>query len=131
LVSSGPNKSEIVLGKGRVLAVWTDDVSLSTVIDPTVAHYTGQAELADAIHAGLAARRAGDIETATQKLGRAVALGTYYGHEDAVGLRSGVENVEDAVLGTVKLKSRVSAIDEMTLDTRSTVTKRVSRRTVI
>jgi len=29
----------------------------------------------------------------------------------------------------VRLKSRVSAIDEMTLDTRSTVTKRVSRRT--
>src|SRR5690606_7953498 len=131
LVSSGPNKSETVLGRARVLAGWTAAVSLSTVIDPTVAHYTGRAALADAIHAGLAARRAGDIETATQKLGRAVALATQSGHEDAVSLLSGVVDVEDAVQGTVKLKSRVSAIDEMTLDTRSTVTKRVSRRTGI
>ncbi|MFO7192210.1 MULTISPECIES: VWA domain-containing protein [Thermocrispum] len=129
LVASGPKGSDVVLGKARVLAVWTDDATLSTAIDPTVAHYTGQAELADAIHAGLAARRAGDVETATQKLGRAVALATQSGHEDAVNLLAGVVEVEDAVQGTVRLKSRVSAIDEMTLDTRSTVTKRVSRRT--
>lgn len=129
LVAAGPHGSEIVLGKGRVIAVWTDDAALSTAIDPTVAHYTGQAELADAIHAGLAARKAGDIEVATSKLGRAVALATESGHEDAATLLAGVVDVEDAARGTVRLKSRVSAIDEMTLDTRSTVTKRVARRT--
>lgn len=129
LVAAGPHGSEIVLGKGRVIGVWTDDAALSTAIDPTVAHYTGQAELADAIHAGLAARKAGDVDVATSKLGRAVALATQSGHEDAAELLAGVVDVEDAVKGTVRLKSRVSAVDEMTLDTRSTVTKRVARRT--
>jgi hypothetical protein len=129
LVAGGPHGSEIVLGKGRVIAMWTDDAALSTAIDPTVAHYTGQAELADAIHAGLAARKAGDVDTATSKLGRAVALATQSGHEDAAALLAGVVDVEDAAQGTVRLKSRVSAVDEMTLDTRSTVTKRVQRRT--
>lgn len=129
LVAGGPHGSEIMLGKGRVIAVWTDDGALSTAIDPTVAHYTGQAELADAIHAGLAARKAGDTELATAKLGRAVMLATESGHDDAAALLAGVVDVEDAAQGTVRLKTRVAAVDEMTLDTRSTVTKRVARRT--
>ena len=41
-----------------VRAVWTDDTALSTRINRQVAHYTGQAELAEAIQAGLAAREA-------------------------------------------------------------------------
>jgi hypothetical protein len=56
------------------MATWTDDHALSTKIHPRVAHYTGQAELAAAIQQGLAARDAGDAETATAKLGRAVQL---------------------------------------------------------
>jgi len=46
-----------VLGQGLVKAVWTDDTSLSSRISRGVAHYTGQAELADAIQQGLAARQ--------------------------------------------------------------------------
>ena len=42
--------------QGNVLAAWTDDDSQSAVIDPSVAHYTGQAELASAIRDGLKAR---------------------------------------------------------------------------
>ena len=47
---------------------------LTTRINPEVAHYTGQTELAEAIQEGLAAKAAGDEETATTKLGRAVQL---------------------------------------------------------
>jgi hypothetical protein len=116
-----------ILGKTQVIATWTDDTALSTRINPQVAHYTGQAELASAIQEGLAARKAGDIETATAKLGRAVALATETGHEDTAKLLAKVVDVEDAVTGTVKLKPQVTAVDEMTLDTRSTVTKRVGK----
>lgn len=116
-----------VLGQGKVLAVWTDDEQLSTRINREVAHYTGQGELADAIQEGLAARKAGDVETATAKLGRAVALATRMGNEDTAKLLAKVVEVEDPVNGTVKLRSRVANVDEMTLDTRSTKTARVKK----
>ena len=38
---------------------WTDDEALSTKINANVAHYTGQAELAQVIQEGLEARKAG------------------------------------------------------------------------
>ena len=55
-------------------ATWSDDATLTTRINPAVAHYTGQAELAAAIQEGLAAKAAGDDATATVKLGRAAQL---------------------------------------------------------
>jgi hypothetical protein len=116
-----------VLGKGQILAVWTDDTALSTKINPEVAHYTGQAELAEAIQEGLEARKSGDVERATAKLGRAVALATRTGHDDTAKLLARVVDIDDPVTGTVRLKRKVDTVDEMTLDTRSTVTKRVGK----
>jgi len=126
LVVSGPDQQE--LGKGRIFAVWTDDTALSTKINREVAHYTGQAELAAAIQEGLEARKAGDVETATAKLGRAVQLATETGHTDTAKLLSKVVDVEDARTGTVRLKRKVETADEMTLDTRSSKTMRVRKK---
>ena len=92
-----------------VRAVWTDDTALSTRINPRVAHYTGQAELADAIQEGLAARDAGDVDTATAKLGRAVQLAEESGHTDTAKLLAKVVDVVDARTGTVRLKQKVAA----------------------
>ncbi|MBP2330969.1 hypothetical protein JOF56_011354 [Kibdelosporangium banguiense] len=117
-----------VLGKGQVIAVWTDDTALSTKINPEVAHYTGQAELAAAIEEGLEAQRVGQVETATAKLGRAVALAHESGHEDTAKLLSKVVDVVDPVRGTIRLKREVAAVDAMTLESRSQVTKRVGRK---
>lgn len=116
-----------VRGQGRVLAAWTDDVALSTRISAEVAHYTGQAELAEAIRDGLEARKAGDVERATARLGRAVRLAHESGNTDTAKLLAGVVEVQDAPTGTVRLRARVADADEMTLDTRSTVTRRVGR----
>ncbi|WP_246271488.1 vWA domain-containing protein [Amycolatopsis acididurans] len=116
-----------VLGKGQVLAIWTDDTALSTKISPEVAHYTGQAELASAIEEGIEAQRTGDVETATAKLGRAVALAHSSGHEDTAKLLAKVVDVVDPARGTVRLKRDVSAVDAMTLESRSQVTKRVGK----
>ncbi|HEY7592837.1 MAG TPA: VWA domain-containing protein [Actinophytocola sp.] len=128
LVLPGPDGSETVVGKGNIVAVWTEDTALSTRINREVAHYTGQAELADAIQEGLEARKAGDVETATAKLGRAVQLATETGHSDTAKLLAKVVDVEDAKTGTVRLKRKVAAVDEMTLDTRSSKTMRVRRK---
>ncbi|MDT7636387.1 MAG: hypothetical protein QOC83_675 [Pseudonocardiales bacterium] len=117
-------RSTEVLGQGLVRAVWTDDTSLSSRISRGVAHYTGQAELADAIQEGLAARKAGDEPTATARLGRAVALAHESGNENTARLLSKVVDVLDAPSGTVRLRKKVDDVDEMTLDTRSTRTAR-------
>ena len=113
-----------VLGQGRVLATWTDDLALSTRISPEVALHTNQAELAEVIQEGLEARRAGDVERATAKLGRAVALAEETGNEGTAKLLAKVVEVEPRT-GTIRLRRQVATADEMTLDTRSTVTKRV------
>jgi hypothetical protein len=126
LVLTGAGEDEI-LGQGLVKAMWTDDMVLSTRINPEVAHYTGQAELAGAIQEGLEARRTGDLDTATAKLGRAVALATESGNTDTAELLSKVVDIDDPVTGTVRLKAKVSEVDSMTLDTRSTRTSRVRK----
>jgi serine/threonine protein phosphatase PrpC len=116
-----------VLGQGLVRAIWTDDEALSTKLNSRVAHYTGQAELAAAIQDGLEARKAGDEETATAKLGRAVALAHESGNEDTAKLLAKVVDVVDVETGTVRLKKKVEDADEMALDTRSTKTVRVKK----
>ena len=116
-----------VLGQGLVRAVWTDDEALSTRINASVAHYTGQAELAQAIQDGLEARKRGDEDTATARLGRAVALAEQSGNEDTARLLAKVVDVVDAATGTVRLKQTVDDADEMALDTRSTKTVRTRK----
>ncbi|MFI6334580.1 VWA domain-containing protein [Streptomyces sp. NPDC050535] len=113
--------------QGLVRAVWTDDMAASTSINPQVAHYTGQAELAQVIQQGLDARKAGDVDGATAKLGRAVQLASSSGNADTAKLLSKVVDVVDAAAGTVRLKARVEEADEMTLETRSTKTVRVKK----
>jgi hypothetical protein len=115
------------LSQGLVRAVWTDDMVASTSINPQVAHYTGQAELAQVIQQGLDARKSGDFDGATAKLGRAVQLASGSGNADTAKLLSKVVDVVDAATGTVRLKARVAEADEMTLETRSTKTVRVKK----
>jgi hypothetical protein len=109
-----------------VLAVWTDDDARSAVIDPTVAHYTGQVELADSVRLGLQARSAGDQVRATELLGRAVQLAAA-NNPDTMKLLRKVVDVVDEQRGTVKLRANVSKEDEFTLDTRSVRTSRLDR----
>jgi hypothetical protein len=127
LVSIDGSGQAQVLGQGLVRAVWTDDAALSTKMNRQVAHYTGQAELADAIQSGLEARKIGDYDTATAKLGRAVQLAAASGNDDTTRLLSRVVDVDDPATGTVRLKARVNDADEMALDTRSSKTVRVGK----
>ncbi|MCF3183744.1 VWA domain-containing protein [Streptomyces polychromogenes] len=115
------------VAQGLVRAVWTNDLAASTAISPQVAHYTGQAELAQAIQQGLHARKMGDVDGATAKLGRAVQLASASGNADTARLLSKVVDVVDAAAGTVRLKAKVADADEMTLETRSTQTVRVKK----
>ncbi|WP_037572115.1 vWA domain-containing protein [Phaeacidiphilus oryzae] len=127
LVLPQPDGSSKVLSQGLVKAVWTDDLQASTRINPQVAHYTGQAELADSIQEGLEAHREGDLDRATAKLGQAVRLAHESGNEDTFRLLEKVVDVVDPAEGTVRFRKNVSEADEMTLETRSTKTVRVKK----
>ncbi len=109
----------------RILAMWTDDEGKSTKINRVVAHYTGQAELAQSIQAGLEARAQGDVETATVLLGKAVKIANDSGNEATAKLLRRVVDVQDAERGTVRLRSAVAKEDSMALETRSTKTARI------
>ena len=116
-----------VLAKGLVKAIWSVDTNLTTRIDPAVAHYTGQAQLADVIQRGLAAKSSGDDRTATVLLGQAAKLAHDTGNEQTTRLLAKVVDVVDVEAGTVRLKQQVAKTDEMALDTRSTKTTRIRR----
>ncbi len=116
-----------VVAQGLVKALWSNDDTLTTRINPEVAHYTGQAELAEAIQDGLAAKAAGDDDTATAKLGRAVQLAAETGNDEATSRLRKVVDIEDPGTGTVRLRRGVDKLDEMALDTASTKTTRVKK----
>ena len=102
--------------------VW--NASYNRDLNQTVAM---QAEIAQAIQEGLEARKQGDEDTATAKLGRAVALAQQSGNEDTANLLAKVVDVVDAATGAVRLKQKVEDADEMALDTRSTKTVRTRK----
>jgi VWA domain-containing protein len=118
-------EGEDVLSQALVKAIWTSDQQLSTRISREVAHYTGQAELAECIQDGLEARKSGDNATATFKLGRAVQLATQSGNDGTMKLLAAVVDVDDPATGTVRLRHEITDVDEMALDTRSTRTVRL------
>lgn len=116
-----------VVTQGLVKARWSGDSSLTARINPEVAHYTGQTEMATAIQQGLAAKAVGDDRTATTRLGRAVQLAQEAGDTEATNRLSRVVDIDDAATGTVRLKRTVDKLDEMALDTASTKTVRVRK----
>ena len=118
---------ETKITEAKILATWTEDEAKTAKIDRHVAHYTGQAELAQSIQEGLEARANGNIEVATVKLGKAVKLAHDSGNEATAKLLRSVVDIEDAASGTVRIKRAVAKEDEMMLDTRSTKTARIAK----
>ncbi len=114
-----------LLTQGLVKAKWSADTNLTAQINPEVAHYTGQTELAQVIQEGLAAKDLGDEATATTKLGRAVQLATETGNAEATAKLRKVVDIHDARTGTVRLRPAVDKADVMALDTASTKTTRI------
>jgi Ca-activated chloride channel family protein len=126
VVHAGSTQAEACGRPQSIVVHWTNDVELSSVIDPKVAHYTGYAELGGAVQAGWEAYRVGDLDRAGTDWGRAVALAAELGHGQLL-TRLGrlVHIVGDPADGVVhvrpNLKPRVlfSALLGSTTTTRS------------
>jgi hypothetical protein len=115
-----------VLGQDKIVAFWTDDEDRITRINPRVAHYTGQAELADAIQQGLDAQAAGDIDLATAKLSRAMDIAVESGNEATAKMLRKVTEIDPAT-SKVRAKSVVDKGDRMEVEVGSTKTVRAKK----
>jgi uncharacterized protein YegL len=122
--NDGSQVAEVKITGTPVVATWTDDEALSARINEQVAHYTGQAELAETIQKGLEARASGDMDAATRFLGRAAKIAHDSGNDDTTRRLQKVVDIVDADGGTVRLKTKVEKADEMDLDLSSTRTAR-------
>jgi uncharacterized protein YegL len=116
--------AEVVSEGQRIVASWTSDEALSTRIDPNVAHYTGQEELASAIREGLDAKARGNMDQATVLLGKAAKIAIQTGNDEVTARLKKVVDVLDADTGTVRLKSGDNKGAELELDMGGTRTVR-------
>jgi hypothetical protein len=116
---------DAVVSEARVRAVWTDDEAKSTRVNHELAHYTGQAEMARAIDDAYVARRSGDLETATRQFGEAVRMAHEAGDTYKLQGLAAVVDIEDPATGTVRLKQRVDALDDLALEAGSVKTNRL------
>jgi uncharacterized protein YegL len=116
--------AEVVSEGQRIVATWTSDAALSTKIDPNVAHYTGQEELASAIREGLEAKARGNVDQATVLLGKAAKIAIQTGNDEVTARLKKVVDVIDPDQGTVRLKSGDNKGAELELDMGGTRTVR-------
>ena len=115
-----------IQGEGLVKAIWTADTALSARINRAVAHYTGQAELAQVIQDGSSAYDSGDVATAAEKWRRALELAVDSGNLDTARLLRQVIEIDEQT-GTVCLRREIAPEAELALDARSTRTARLRK----
>jgi hypothetical protein len=115
-----------VVSEALIRAIWTDDAALSTRMNRELAHYTGQAEFANAIDGAYEARRAGDLSEATRLFGAAVSMAHDIGDTHRLHELEKVVDIEDAATGTVRLKQHVDPLDDLALEVGSVKTNRLS-----
>jgi hypothetical protein len=113
--------------QGMIRAVWTDDVAKSTQINKQVAAAMNEEELADEIQGVVDSFRIGDVDSATNRAGRAVRMAHEAGNHDVIDRLAKLVDIEDAATGRVRLKAKVDALDVMIFETKSTRTSRTPR----
>jgi uncharacterized protein YegL len=116
--------AEVEADGDRIVATWTTDETMSTRIDPNVAHYTGQEELAGAIREGLEAKARGNVDEATVLLGKAAKIAIQTGNDEVTARLKKVVDVIDPDAGTVRLKSGADKGADLELDMGGTRTVR-------
>ncbi|GLY47725.1 vWA domain-containing protein [Lentzea sp. NBRC 102530] len=112
-VRAGRETPAAVAGDVRpIVAQWTENTVLSSVMDSRVAHATNQAELGRAVMAGCEAYDEGDTERAALEWGRAVALASAQRNEKVLTrLHRLVDVVGDPARGEVRVRTDLDLLD--------------------
>jgi hypothetical protein len=108
IVHTATTKAEVRSKPEAIRVHRTDDVRLSSVLDPKVAHYTDHAELGNVVKAGWVAYDAGTLDRAEAEWGRAVALAAKLGHDTMLTRFSRlVDIIGDPADGVVRIKQNL------------------------
>ena len=107
-----------------IVATWSEDSGLTARLNPEVAHYTGQAEIAASIRDGLEARDRGEDAEATRLLGKAARIAAASGNDDVTRRLGKVVDVVDAASGTVRLRRGAGKAEALELEMGGTRTVR-------
>lgn len=112
-VRAGAGLADAVTGAEQpIVAQWTEDTVLSSVMDSRVAHATNQAELGRAVMAGCEAYDAGDTGLAALEWGKAVALASAQRNEKVLArLHRLVDVVGDPARGEVRVRTDLRELD--------------------
>jgi von Willebrand factor type A domain/von Willebrand factor type A C-terminal domain len=99
------------LAQASVKVGWTDDLGLSTRIDPVLARYTGQLELSQHVEAGLSALAKRDYTAAENHLGAARRQARKFDREETLILLNRIVEVVDEREGTVRIRRNLNNKD--------------------
>ncbi len=123
-VSVGAGEQEERAPRESWVAIqWTNNASLAAQIDPHIAHYTDEKDLAEGIQKGNEALARGDKQQAAMILAQALEISQRTGNEKITKLLSTI--VLRRADGTVQLKD-VDAITRKTLEIKQGSTSRIS-----
>ncbi len=111
LVICPPGEEPIEIAEVPILARWTADPRESTRINPQVAHYSGQTELAAFILNGVEALKGQELDKARATLGQAVKLAHHSGLTGPLAQLEQLVDIEDAANGQVQLRTGVDPTD--------------------
>ncbi len=123
-VSVGAGQQEERAPRESWVAIqWTNNASLAAQIDPHIAHYTDEKDLAERIQKGNEALARGDKQQAAMILAQALEVSQRTGNEKITKLLNTI--VLQRADGTVQLKD-VDAITRKTLEIKQGSTSRLS-----
>jgi hypothetical protein len=105
------NGQEVSVAGQNIVATWSSDDAKTTRMNKEVAHYSGQAEIAQAIERGLKEKAAGNVDAATKLLGKAAKLAAESGNDEVTRRLEKVVVIDNAAEGTVRLKRADKAAD--------------------
>jgi hypothetical protein len=114
--------------RASVRVGWTDDLALSTRIDPRVADYTGQVELSHSVEAGLTALESGDHATASVHFADALRRARSAGRTDTVAQLDRIVEVDDERAGTVRIRKGIDNRDIIGVGKQGTITVKAGNR---
>ncbi|MFJ5986320.1 VWA domain-containing protein [Lentzea sp. NPDC092896] len=111
-VRAGTERDPVPGTEKPIVAQWTENTVLSSVMDSQVAHAMNQAELGRAVMAGCEAYDAGQLEQAALQWGRAVAFASAQNNEKVLArLHRLVDVVGDPANGEVRIRTDLEQLD--------------------
>ncbi|WP_212823603.1 VWA domain-containing protein [Catellatospora sp. TT07R-123] len=111
-----------VTPRTNVVVAWSEDPIQISKMDPSIAFYKGQTQLAEAIEQGCEAYDSNDLDTAQARFGEAVRLARESGNQEQLDRLKELVHIDDAATGAVRVRTDLQASKVKRIMTGRTVT---------